>query len=396
MTDQTHPLSAELIDRYLTGECTPVEAELVRTWLAEHPDNERVMTVFRTLGFELGASGEDSKWDAPNLDDAWGRFERRCLSENEIPVVSGVPGRQRVGMGSWTRWILRHGLSPLRNGGAHNGLTLGAVAVVGIVALLWMFGLSDRMIRPDSAAVRRTFTTAVGQRATIHLTDGSRVTLAPNSTLEIPSEFGRLSRAVVLTGEAYFDVTASARAPFAVHTGNVRTDVLGTTFVVRRYANDGYTHIAVTTGRVSVAAVGDRGSSARHPTVVLAAGMLGEVTDTTALATAVTDMSGYTGWTHGQLVFHHTPVAQALATLERWYGYQFRVTDSALLQRDLTATFDEKDSSNMLMTLRTVLDVTMTLDGVNVTLQSRNASDAESGDKVRTSSFSSFSKGVDQ
>lgn len=386
MTEHSQPLSAELIDRYLTRECTLAEVERVHAWLAENPEHEQAIAVLRTIGFETRTFGENSLWESPNLDDAWGRFERRCLWGDEVPVVSDAPGRRRVESGGWGRWMLQHGLSALHSVG-RSGLSLGVVAVVGIVAFSWMFGLSGRMSHADSATVRRTFTTAVGQRATIQLTDGSRVTLAPSSTLEIPSEFGRHTRDVVLTGEAYFDVMASERAPFAVHTGNVRTDVLGTTFVVRRYADDGYTRIAVTTGRVSVAAVGDRGSSARHPTIVLAAGMLGEVTDTIALATTVTDMSGFTGWTNGQLAFHHTPVAQALVTLERWYGYQFRVMDSVLLQRDLTATFDEKDSSNMLMTLRTVLDARMTLDGAVVTFQARNASDMTSRDKVRTSSF---------
>ncbi len=174
-----------------------------------------------------------------------------------------------------------------------------------------------------------------------------------------------------LDGEAYFDVVLNARIPFVVHTRNVRTDVLGTTFTVRRYERDVSTRVAVTTGRVSVAAFTDTNRSARHPTVVLSAGMVGDVTDSSAVALAASDLSEYTGWRTGSLEFYRTPIRDVLASIERWYGYQFRLADSAVLQRDLTATFDPRNATDMLRTLDALLDAILTVDGTVVTIRSR-------------------------
>ncbi len=399
MIDRTNPLPAALLDRYLTGECTPDEVDTVRTWLTQHPKHERAMTVFQAIGFESGVSESDPRWETSTLAAAWERFKRRSLTDRETLDFSNVRGQQKVETAILAGLSLMQTPSTSESAWLRNRIVFGlavVTTVVGVLALSSMVGLQNRMSFTHSSAVRRTFTTTVGQRATIYLTDGSRVMLAPNSSLEVPSDFGRRARAVTLAGEAYFDVTTSARVPFSVRAGNVRTDVLGTSFVVRRYKDDEYTRVAVTTGRVLVMAVADKGSADRYPTVVLAAGMVGDVTDTTALAMAVPDVSVYTGWTLGQLAFHRTPVPQALALLERWYGYQFRITDSALLQRDLTATLDANDTASMLLMLETVLGVTSTLDGSVITLQPRRTSGAPSRDTVRGSAFYPFQKEVGQ
>ncbi len=85
----------------------------------------------------------------------------------------------------------------------------------------------------------------------IHLQDGSNVLLHPGSELTYPEAFASV-REVELTGEAFFEVKRDPAHPFLVHTGDVTTRVLGTSFLIQAYNEQKEIKVAVTSGRVSV------------------------------------------------------------------------------------------------------------------------------------------------
>jgi len=76
----------------------------------------------------------------------------------------------------------------------------------------------------------------------------------------------------------------------------------------------------------------------------------------------------YTTWTNGQLVFRAAPMTDVLATLSRWYGYQFRLADSTLATQSLTAVLDAGSSARAFSTIKLLLHVDFTFDGDVVTL----------------------------
>jgi transmembrane sensor len=53
-------------------------------------------------------------------------------------------------------------------------------------------------------------------------------------------------------------------------------------------------------------------------------------------------------WTLGRLVFRDAPIPELAADLERWYGVQLRVTDSALARRHFTGTFSTEPPDSVL------------------------------------------------
>jgi len=75
-----------------------------------------------------------------------------------------------------------------------------------------------------------------------------------------------------------------------------------------------------------------------------------------------------TEWIQGKLVFYHVPVSTVLATLSRWYGYQFQYADSALAQRSVTVAVTMQSPSTAFATLEEILRVNMMLAGDTVTL----------------------------
>src|SRR5690606_2603405 len=70
------------------------------------------------------------------------------------------------------------------------------------------------------------------------LPDGSTVLLNNNSSLDFPQQFTGDTREVILKGEAYFDIKPDASRPFIIHTGKVKTRVLGTAFNIRAYPEE--------------------------------------------------------------------------------------------------------------------------------------------------------------
>jgi len=248
--------------------------------------------------------------------------------------------------------------------------------VAGGIVTAWQWG------RHRASAVAfdgRTYATKPGQQATIVLADGSRVRLAPQTTLRLPANFGEASRAVALSGEAYFDVANERHTPFVVHAGDITTRVLGTTFHIQRYPTDTALSVSVLSGKVAVARPGGPWSP-----MTLTAGMTGVVTDSFAVAQATSDTSNAIPWVNGQLVFHKAPARAVLAALTRWYGYQFRVTDSSLVSAKLTLWLSTESSSAALSTLEQVLNADLTVDHDIVTISPRRSRAVDSTPTNRT------------
>jgi transmembrane sensor len=91
-----------------------------------------------------------------------------------------------------------------------------------------------------------------GKRKKLTLPDGTTVTLNALSELSIPSDFGQNNRELILKGEGVFDVTKDETKPFIVHTGALKTVVLGTSFDIKAYPEDEAIQVAVLTGKVRV------------------------------------------------------------------------------------------------------------------------------------------------
>ena len=73
----------------------------------------------------------------------------------------------------------------------------------------------------------------------VTLSDGTKVRLNANSTLEYPVSFSDTEvREVHLKGEAHFEVTKNPHRPFVVKAGEMQTQVLGTIFDVKAYRKD--------------------------------------------------------------------------------------------------------------------------------------------------------------
>jgi ferric-dicitrate binding protein FerR (iron transport regulator) len=86
----------------------------------------------------------------------------------------------------------------------------------------------------------------------LQLPDGSRVDLQKGSRLRYRKEMTGPLREVTLTGEAFFNVRKNPHKPFVVYANGLVTKVLGTSFLIKAWADAPTVTVAVSTGRVSV------------------------------------------------------------------------------------------------------------------------------------------------
>jgi ferric-dicitrate binding protein FerR (iron transport regulator) len=143
----------------------------------------------------------------------------------------------------------------------------------------------------------------------------------------------------------------------------VTTRVLGTEFLVRHDARRQRVQIAVADGKVAVTR-----DMSPDSEMVLTAGDMSVVTDSTTQITAVDDIAPGAQWAPGRLILRDTPVATILAIVSRWYGYQFRYTDQALAERVVTVAISTRSPAEALTTIERLLAVKFTIAGDTVTL----------------------------
>jgi len=144
---------------------------------------------------------------------------------------------------------------------------IAAAAIIIIVAgagyFLWqlvMNGAGNRNLAhnglPGNGKMRQVVT-AIKERRTVQMPDGTLVSLEQGSTLDYPERFSGKTREIYLKGEAFFEVTADPNHPFIVHTDLIKTTVLGTSFNVESYPEGKEARVVVVTGKVKVETVGE-------------------------------------------------------------------------------------------------------------------------------------------
>jgi transmembrane sensor len=136
-----------------------------------------------------------------------------------------------------------------------NWTWIAAAAILVLVVSIGLLQLRSGVEQRDLAAIKKTSQAPKKNEAHkwVKLPDGSSVQLNQGSYLEYADSFeGKALREVRLIGEAYFDIKHDARHPFVIHTGKIKTTVLGTAFNISAYDANNAVTVTVTRGKVKV------------------------------------------------------------------------------------------------------------------------------------------------
>jgi transmembrane sensor len=209
------------------------------------------------------------------------------------------------------------------------------------------------------------YSTQIGALASVPLSDGSHVTLNTDSRIHVAFSAGE--RVVKLDqGEAFFEVSKDRSRPFVVDMGNKRVTAIGTQFSVRRDGAE--IRVLVTDGRVRIDRQ-DAPSELRATQV--AAGSQARTKGNSVLLDQPepTQVEQILSWRTGYLVFHETPLAEAIAEFNRYSSRKIVVDDPALKSLRIGGRFRSTDAEAFLWLLQNgfPIDVAQRDDRISLT-----------------------------
>lgn len=208
-------------------------------------------------------------------------------------------------------------------GAARWAAGMAGLVLVGVVTAVVV------LMRPD------VYATGIGEDRLVRLADGSTVRLDTNSRVEV--RMGRAERELVLSsGQAEFSVAHDPSRPFVVQVGDRSVTALGTRFLVR---TDGERSVVtLVDGRIRVNDEDD-GRSWR-----LAPGeQLVERRGEPAAGPVTVDLNAETSWTDGRLLFDATPLAEAIAEINRYSIRPIVLEADDFRERPLSGAFETGD-----------------------------------------------------
>lgn len=201
---------------------------------------------------------------------------------------------------------------------------------------LWLVKAPKRgPVVPAAAAIAKK-TTEPSEYKYLLLPDSTQVWLNASSTLEFPTPFGPDKREVTLSGEAYFDVRHSEKAPFIIHTGKISTTVLGTSFNIKAYPNGPHIIVSVSTGKVKVS----------YNNVPLATLVKGQQVKVNSRLYTVEEKkiapAEVAAWQQGRMAYDDEAFEDIVADLERLYNVKIRIDNAAIRSLKITTSFQRE------------------------------------------------------
>lgn len=326
--------------RFLEGECTPEEAQLIQAWVAADPKRAQLLEELRAVWQLTG--GPSRRW---TVETAWERI-RRNRRQTPVPPSVGLPSRSPAPRPQRTAEPGPHGARRFWSVASWQARVAVAVAVA-IAGTLYGY------LAPRSVAARE-YATAPGQRAEVSLRDGSRVLLSVDTRLRVARDYGVRERAVELDGEAYFVVRHDARRPMVVRTRRGIAEDLGTEFGVRAYRHEDDVEVIVRTGSVAMRRLHDTGPAA----LTLGPGDRGVIDARGQVSvTSNVPLDRYLSWTSGRLVFDDVALGDVIPQLERWYDLDIELSAVSLGNERITIALTTESPDEALSAVAKVLDL---------------------------------------
>lgn len=300
-----------LIVRYLSHEATPAEQEKLFEWVSRSQENQRIFNEYVNLWSNTDKSGSTF-----NLENATRKLNAR-IDEFEATDNKNI---------FWNRWSIAAAILLLM--------------VAGFVLFQSEVFTPDEPMRSQLQELKSGDSTA-----RVALPDGSIITLNKNAVLHYPEAFTAGTREVYLSGEAFFQIAKDPARPFIIHTNDMTTTVVGTSFNIRSAPVE--VVVSVATGKVKV-------SNGRQTEILLPnEKMTYKEQSFKKEPTGLTELH----WMNRTLVFKDTSLEDAAKLIEEHFDVTVSFQHSALKKCLITGTFKNQSLETVLSAIAFSNDV---------------------------------------
>lgn len=190
---------------------------------------------------------------------------------------------------------------------------------------------------------------------TRELPDGSVVSLMEGSTVQYADDFSE-KRDITLDGVAYFIVSHDPQHPFTVHSKNARIRVMGTSFNVNTLEEANMISVVLAIGKIALFFEGDESQQ-----LIMEPGERANIhTKIKSINKAVNTDPNYNAWLTKEIIFNGNKLSEIVITLEEVYGTEISITNTALEECTLTATFHRQTLDEVMQVIASTLGCTIT------------------------------------
>lgn len=295
-------MNEELLIRFLTHHCSSEDLNIIHDWIAADPANAKWLFEIEhvwSLKDELRFS------DKKEIEAAYNRFITH-IQKKEKPTFKKK--KQRSVSFSWFRYT--------------------AAAV-----LILILGINLYLPTDETPAEINVIEVPNGQRASVTLSDGTKVWLNSQSKLTYPAKFPTQKRVVRLEGEGFFEVAHNAKSPFCVESSLIQVQVLGTKFNIKSYPNEP-SLVTLAEGKVEVIANNKQSKITLKPNEQV----IYSIKTGMRLAQHVT-VNTVKSWTTGEIAYSNKTLKEIASDLERQFDVQIIITDPILASATFTCHF---------------------------------------------------------
>lgn len=343
-----YSVSPQLLEKYLAGECTIPEKEEVEKWyslLSGPPDFLNSLP-----------EGEQGRLRA----DTYSQIRERLTTDpiRVLPASSPAGRRLAIGKGWW----------------------VGVAASVALIVALWIvYPKSQNSAQREVVAAKKE-TASKNSAKTVQfvndqscmvmhrLPDGSTVWMQTDARITYPDTFETDGRLVAFEGEAFFEVKSDKKRPFVIQSGEMRIEVLGTSFNVKAPPRQKIYEVAVVSGSVSVSIPATDTAPQKIVLTPQQQALFETRTKRLSSSTMPTE-SKKEIYEPVTIIFEGTPLDQVADKLSRCFDIRIYLADPAMKSCRLTADFDRQSLPAILEMLCATLDATYTMSGKTILLE---------------------------
>ena len=358
-----------LMDNSFLGYCLGEDKTQVKfweEWIAAHKEKNVEVSRARELYFILNGKIDPAQFDTDEKD-----FQ--AAFENHININQS----SRVENDDTGKKIYR-----LKRMWLYAGAAAACIAIA--VLLVVMQRPVQKQDNKQALLSDHIETSKPGEKRTLLLSDGSKVTLNAGSTFTISKNFNEQLREVTLEGEAYFDIVHNPEKPFIIHTTSMNIKVLGTIFNVKAYPTDKTLETSLIRGSVEVTLKNENDRKViLHPDekIVLINPLFRNEPQARSAPKEETKKEKYTianltydadssrlevSWMKDRFAFNDNSFEEVATELERWYGVSVQFEDDIVKQYRFTAIFDHKTIPEVLNALQLSRYFNYTIENGNI------------------------------
>lgn len=233
-----------------------------------------------------------------------------------------------------------------------------AAVLILFVNLGWLaMRYTDKTTQPFLVEVSR------GDRANLTLPDQSKVILNAESTLSYNTTKPDV-REVVLSGEAFFQVSKDKKHPFIVKTGDVSIEVHGTSFNVSSYKDNEIIEVSLVEGSIELHISGMAASNFLTPSQKAIYNKKEKT-----IQFLETNNENETAWTMNQLVFNSERLTDAIRKIERWYGVSINLQYPGIAEDRISGSFKSEQIDAVMEALKIQYKFNYTIHGTEIVIK---------------------------